>query len=57
MKILGDRIKNSIVFFNKRNEISMKKLEQISQKVEIHYKFIGKLNLPLRTTNQSKYEE
>ena len=30
---------------------------QISQKVEIHYKFIGKLNLPLRTTNQSKYEE
>ena len=35
----------------------MKKLEQISQKVEIHYKFIGKLNLPLRTTNQSKCEE
>lgn len=30
---------------------------QISQKVEIHYKFIGKLNWPLRTTHQSKYEE
>ena len=26
---------------------------QISQKVEIHYKFIGKLNWPLRTTHQS----
>ena len=25
---------------------------QISQKVEIHYKFIGKLNWPLRTTHQ-----
>lgn len=26
---------------------------QISQKVEIHYKFIGKLNWPLRTTHQT----
>lgn len=29
---------------------------QISQKVEIHYKFIGKLNWPLRTTHQTLHK-